>query len=128
MADKPAAAVQAQARPAVKGPEEAKARTPDEAEAKAQDGARADADAGDTHNTKEEGTMPGGDGTGPSGTGPMTGRAAGDCAGYPAPGFTNSVLGRGFGRRGGRGGGYGHRNWFYATGLPGWMRGGAWGA
>jgi hypothetical protein len=29
--------------------------------------------------------MPRGDGTGPGGLGPMTGRAAGFCAGYPAP-------------------------------------------
>jgi len=31
--------------------------------------------------------MPGGDGTGPMGLGPMTGRAAGYCAGYPVPGY-----------------------------------------
>ena len=31
--------------------------------------------------------MPLGDGTGPGGMGPMTGRAAGYCAGYPVPGF-----------------------------------------
>ena len=30
--------------------------------------------------------MPGGDGTGPAGAGPMTGRAAGYCAGYPVRG------------------------------------------
>jgi len=33
--------------------------------------------------------MPRGDGTGPMGMGPMTGRAAGCCAGYPVPGFMN---------------------------------------
>ena len=63
--------------------------------------------------------MPGGDGTGPGGMGPMTGRGAGYCAGYSMPGFTNPIggrglgfgRGRGFGRglglgfRGGRGGG-----------------------
>jgi len=38
--------------------------------------------------------MPGGDGTGPAGLGPMTGRAAGYCAGYPVPGFMNPVPGR----------------------------------
>jgi hypothetical protein len=69
--------------------------------------------------------MPGGDGTGPVGMGPMTGRAAGYCGGYPMPGFANRagvpVFG-GFGRRGGRG----RRNWFYATGVPGWQRAG-WG-
>lgn len=37
--------------------------------------------------------MPGGDGTGPVGRGPMTGRAAGYCAGYPAPGFANPSVG-----------------------------------
>jgi hypothetical protein len=69
--------------------------------------------------------MPGGDGTGPVGMGPMTGRAAGYCAGYSMPGFANRAGGRGFwgfGRRGGRG----RRNWFYATGVPGWQRAG-WG-
>ena len=79
--------------------------------------------------------MPGGDGTGPSGMGPMTGRAAGYCAGYPAPGYMNPVGGRGYGGRGrgfrGRGGGRGWRNQYYATGLPGWARAGydypAWG-
>jgi len=67
--------------------------------------------------------MPGGDGTGPAGMGPMTGRAAGYCAGYPVPGFMNPVLGGFFWGRG-RGGGRGWRNWFYATGLPGWQRAG----
>ena len=70
--------------------------------------------------------MPGGDRTGPAGIGPMTGRAAGLCAGYPVPGYMNPVGGRGFGGRGrgfwGRGGGRGWRNRFYATGLPGWAR------
>ena len=73
--------------------------------------------------------MPRGDGTGPGGMGPMTGRAAGYCAGYSVPGFMNPVGGRGnFGwRRGagrGRGGGFGWRNRFYAAGPPGWARGG----
>ena len=65
--------------------------------------------------------MPRGDGTGPAGFGPMTGRAAGYCAGYPVPGFMNPVGGRGYWGRG-RGGGRGWRNWYYATGLPGWAR------
>jgi len=75
--------------------------------------------------------MPRGDGTGPAGMGPMTGRAAGYCAGYPVPGFMNPVGGRGYwgwgrGRGGGwgRGGGRGWRHWYYATGLPGWARAG----
>jgi hypothetical protein len=70
--------------------------------------------------------MPRGDGTGPTGMGAMTGRAAGYCAGYGMPGFANSVYGRGFGAGFGRGffggGGRGWRNRFYATGLPGWAR------
>jgi len=65
--------------------------------------------------------MPGGDGTGPGGLGPMTGRAAGYCAGYPVPGFMNPIPGRGYGGWG-RGGGWGRRNWFHATGLTGWQR------
>jgi hypothetical protein len=66
--------------------------------------------------------MPRGDGTGPGGMGPMTGRAAGYCAGYSVPGYANPAIGRGgFGRgRGGRGRGY--RNMYWATGLPGWSR------
>ncbi|MBN1125682.1 MAG: DUF5320 domain-containing protein [Sedimentisphaerales bacterium] len=39
-------------------------------------------------------TMPFGDGTGPGGFGPMTGRAAGFCAGYPVPGYINPAVGR----------------------------------
>ncbi len=44
--------------------------------------------------------MPRGDGTGPGGMGPMTGRGAGFCAGYDRPGFLNPIggrLGGGFG-------------------------------
>jgi len=69
--------------------------------------------------------MPGGDRTGPAGMGPMTGRAAGYCTGRAVPGYAGGPGGRGFGG-GGRGGGgrgrRGHRNWFYATGVPGWQR------
>jgi hypothetical protein len=70
--------------------------------------------------------MPGGDGTGPGSMGPMTGRAAGFCAGYNVPGYANPVGGRGYWGvgRGFRGGGWGRRNWYYATGLPGWARAG----
>jgi len=66
--------------------------------------------------------MPRGDGTGPGGLGPMTGRAAGYCAGYPVPGYMNPSggrlgmgfgysrgYGRGFGR--GMGRGYGRAYW-----------------
>lgn len=66
--------------------------------------------------------MPGGDRTGPAGQGPMTGRAAGYCAGYPAAGYGNFGFGRGDWGGWGRGGGRGRRNRFYATGLPGWQR------
>lgn len=72
--------------------------------------------------------MPRGDRTGPRGMGPMTGRGAGFCAGYPVPGYMNPVPGRGvgygFGVWGGGGGGRGWRHWYYATGLPGWARAG----
>lgn len=70
--------------------------------------------------------MPAGDGTGPMGMGPMTGRGAGYCTGYAEPGFVNPVpgMGRGMGFGRGRGGGHG-RGWrhrFHATGLPFWAR------
>jgi len=72
--------------------------------------------------------MPYGDGTGPMGMGPRTGRAAGYCAGYSAPGYMNQVRGRAFLGRGyggfGRGGGHRWRHWYYETGLPGWARAG----
>ncbi|MBW1932293.1 MAG: DUF5320 domain-containing protein [Deltaproteobacteria bacterium] len=51
--------------------------------------------------------MPGGDRTGPLGMGPMTGRAAGFCAGFPVPGYANPVGGRGMGWGRGRGMGRG---------------------
>ena len=67
--------------------------------------------------------MPHGNGTGPAGMGPMTGRAAGFCAGYPVPGFMNPVGGRGYWGWG-RGGGRGRRNLYYPTGLTGRARAG----
>jgi hypothetical protein len=62
--------------------------------------------------------------------GPMTGRAAGFCAGYGVPGCQNPVggrggmgMGRGLGAGRGFGcGGRGWRNQFHATGLTGWQR------
>ena len=52
--------------------------------------------------------MPGRDGTGPMGYGPMTGGRWGFCAdAAPSPG---------------RGGSRGRRNQFYDTGLTGWQR------
>ncbi|HDS01463.1 MAG TPA: hypothetical protein ENO22_01020 [candidate division Zixibacteria bacterium] len=73
--------------------------------------------------------MPGGDRTGPLGLGPRTGRAAGYCSGYPAPGYANNRFGRGygFGFGFGRGRGFGrglgmgygrgwrHRNFAYGA-------------
>jgi len=73
--------------------------------------------------------MPGGDRTGPTGAGPRTGRSAGFCSGFRMPGYASPVPGVGLGR-GFRGGNMGNnssgrgrrwRNWFRATGLPGWM-------
>jgi hypothetical protein len=59
--------------------------------------------------------MPRGDRTGPWGAGPMTGRAAGYCAGYAVPGYMNPRrgYGRGWGRgfRRGWGRGFG-RGWY----------------
>ncbi len=65
--------------------------------------------------------MPGGERTGPMGQGPMTGRAAGYCAGNAVPGAASTPGGRGFGGGGGRGR-RGRRNQFHATGLTGWQR------
>jgi hypothetical protein len=70
--------------------------------------------------------MPAGDRTGPLGMGPMTGRGAGYCAGFSAPGYASAGGGRGWGlgRAMGRGGGRGRgwRHQYYATGQPGWVR------
>jgi len=68
--------------------------------------------------------MPLGDRTGPAGLGPMTGRAAGYCAGYSVPGYMNPVPGRGFFGRGrgggfGRGGGRGWGRGYFSSGFPG---------
>ena len=73
--------------------------------------------------------MPGGNGTGPTGMGPMTGRAAGYCAGYSVPGYANPIpgrggfgygrgWGRGFGRGRGRGGGWGRGFAFQGAAYP----------
>jgi hypothetical protein len=64
--------------------------------------------------------MPFGDGTGPRGLGPMTGRQTGFCAGYTVPGYAN--FGAGWACWGG--GGRGRRNRYYASGLTGWQRAG----
>jgi len=62
--------------------------------------------------------MPGFDGTGPRGEGPMTGGGRGYCA-VPLSANRQMYLGRRFF---GRGGQRGRRNWYYATGLMGWQR------
>jgi hypothetical protein len=61
--------------------------------------------------------MPGFNGMGPQGLGPMTGRGRGYCMFNTASGI-NFVPGFGFGRARGKG----WRNCYYATGLPGWAR------
>jgi hypothetical protein len=71
----------------------------------------------------------------------MTGRQAGFCAGNDVPGYAEPgpgyagrgfrgrrfagrrFAGRGFAGRGFAGGGWGWRNRFYATGVPGWAYG-----
>ena len=63
--------------------------------------------------------MPRGDGTGPMGMGPMTGRGAGYCAGFPSPGFMNPVGGRlGLGLGRGRGRGFSPYGYYGAGGFP----------
>jgi hypothetical protein len=67
--------------------------------------------------------MPGRNGMGPMGQGPMTGRGMGRCGGVNAR--ADTPPGRpefGMDRAGGRGGGWRHRNWYRATGLTGWQR------
>jgi len=64
--------------------------------------------------------MPQGDGTGPNGAGPMTGRAMGYCAGYNSPGFTKGIPagGRGFCRGFGRGRGFAWRARAFQQAVP----------
>jgi hypothetical protein len=59
--------------------------------------------------------MPLGDRTGPLGMGPMTGRAAGYCAGFSVPGYMNPIPRRGFGWWRGAGYPYGAQ---YGYGVP----------
>jgi Family of unknown function (DUF5320) len=65
--------------------------------------------------------MPRGDRTGPMGMGARSGRAAGRCAGFDAPGYASLGLERGRGMGFGRGGG----GW--GRGFGGRWRGFAWG-
>jgi hypothetical protein len=62
--------------------------------------------------------MPGGDGTGPMGLGPRTGRGMGYCAGYPVPGFANPGFGYGRGFRRFWGRGFWCRRWWIAPVTP----------
>jgi hypothetical protein len=72
--------------------------------------------------------MPRGDRRGPNGMGPMTGRGAGFCNGFDAPGYINrgagyaGAFGRGLGRGFAHGGGFGFRSGFDRP-----MRGSGWG-
>jgi len=63
--------------------------------------------------------MPGGDGTGPAGFGPRTGRGTGYCSGFGASGYINAGFGRPFGagRGSGRGRGRGFCFWFRRPGF-----------
>jgi hypothetical protein len=71
---------------------------------------------------KEVNNMPRGDRTGPIGSGPMTGRGMGYCAGFAGPGFMYPGPGYGYGRGFGFGRGFG-RGFGYGRGR-GWRFGG----
>lgn len=76
--------------------------------------------------------MPRGDGTGPTGMGAMSGRAAGFCSGSGTPGYANSLpvnrLGLGARRGWGQaGGGRGGCRWNYAPGIQSRAPGGFYG-
>ena len=68
--------------------------------------------------------MPAGDGTGPMGMGPMSGRAVGYCAGNPVPGYATPMPGRGLGFGRGRGFGVGRG---LGAGFRGGRGRGGWG-
>lgn len=64
--------------------------------------------------------MPAGDGTGPEGMGPMTGRGAGYCGSYGMPGYANPAVPRmGLGWRRGRGGSWGRGRRYFGY-APAW--------
>ena len=76
--------------------------------------------------------MPRGDGTGPTGMGAMSGRAAGFCSGSGTAGYANSLpvnrLGLGARRGWGQfGGGRGGCRWNYAPGIQSRAPGGFYG-
>jgi hypothetical protein len=68
--------------------------------------------------------MAGGDRTGPSGMGPMTGRGLGYCTGNSIPGYNHPGCRRNTGRGRGLNNGVGwqHRHWCYNTGMRGWQQ------
>jgi hypothetical protein len=70
---------------------------------------------------KEVKAMPGFDGTGPAGSGPMTGGGRGYCSPAGSYNFGRPWLRHGVGFGDGRGRGY--RHIFWETGLPRWGRG-----
>ena len=65
--------------------------------------------------------MPRGDRMGPMGMGPMSGRAAGYCAGNSVPGFMSGGFGRNFGRGFGMGRGRGAGGGFFGRGFGSWL-------
>ena len=81
-------------------------------------------------NKMEVSEMPFGDGTGPRGIGPMTGKAAGYCAGFGQPGFANPIPRRGWfglGSGWGKPYGYPYPSWYgAATSYRGRGRGFGW--
>ena len=62
--------------------------------------------------------MPGGDRTGPAGMGPMTGRVAGFCAGYPLPDYMNPVRAIRYAPAIGPAFPYGYSQGVYGYGIP----------
>jgi len=63
--------------------------------------------------------MPGGNGTGPAGTGPKTGKAMGVCAGFKVSGYANPGSRRGSGMGLGRSDRMGRGRGFGFNGAPG---------
>ncbi len=64
--------------------------------------------------------MPWGDGTGPTGMGPMTGRGLGYCVGYGTPGFYSAPGRQAYGVGGGRGRAFAAPGPSYGYGMSPW--------